>query len=65
MTLKDYRRKKFRTAEEFAAALGTTVTRVRGWECGATIPTQYLRPVAKVLGIGINALLDAVEADKK
>lgn len=65
MTIKDYRQRKFRTAEEFAAALGTTVTRVRGWESGATIPTPYLRAVAKTLGIGINTLLDCMEERKK
>lgn len=34
MTFKELRKKKYRTAEEFANALGTTTARVQGWESG-------------------------------
>lgn len=58
MTFKELRKKKFRTASEFAAALGTTLARVQKWEGGATVPTRYLRHTARVLGVGLNTLLD-------
>lgn len=58
MTFKELRKRKFRTAAEFAAALGTTTGRVQKWERGATIPTRYLRHTARVLGVGLNTLLD-------
>lgn len=58
MTIKELRKRKFRTAAEFAAALGTTIARVQKWEGGATVPTRYLRHTARVLGVGLNTLLD-------
>lgn len=58
MTFKELRKRKFRTAAEFAAALGTTTARVQGWECGGIVPTRYLRHTARVLGVGLNTLLD-------
>lgn len=58
MTFKELRKRKYRTAAEFAAALGTTTGRVQKWERGAIIPTRYLRHTARVLGVGLNTLLD-------
>lgn len=58
MTIRELRKRKFRTAAEFAAALGTTTGRVQKWEKGITVPTLYLRHTARVLGVGLNTLLD-------
>ena len=37
MTIRELRKRKFRTAAEFAAALGTTTGRVQKWEKGITV----------------------------
>lgn len=65
MTFKELRKTKFRTAREFAAALGVNTPRVQKWDGGANIPTSYLRPVAKLLGVSVNALLDCIERGRK
>ena len=65
MTFKELRKKKFRTARELAAALGVNTPRVQKWEGGANIPTLYLRPVAKLLGVSVNALLDCIERGRR
>lgn len=65
MTFKELRKKKFRTAREFAEALSTTTARVQKWEGGATVPTRYLRHTARVLGVGLNTLLDCWKEREK
>lgn len=65
MNFQELRKTKFRTAREFAAALGVNTPRVQKWEGGSNIPTAYLRPVAKLLGVSVNTLLDSIERGRK
>lgn len=66
MTIKELRKRKFRTAAEFAKALGTTTARVQGWESSnVVIPTLYLRKVARKLGVGVNTVLDLYKEREK
>ena len=65
MTIKELRKRKYRTAEELANALGTTTARVQGWESGGVIPTLWLRRVARRLGIGLTTLLDVYKEQER
>ena len=65
MTIKELRKRKYRTAAEFAEALGTTTARAQGWESGGVIPTLWLRHVARRLGIGLTTLLDVYKEQER
>jgi len=53
------RREKNLTQEQMAAALGVTSAAVSKWETGAAIPdVSMLCPLARLLGITVDALLD-------
>ena len=65
MTFKEFRKRKYRTAAEFAKAINTTTARVQGWEAGGVIPTLYLRKVARKLGVGVNTILDIFKEREK
>lgn len=62
------RREKNLTQEQMAAALGITSAAVSKWETGAAIPdVAMLRPLARLLGTTVDALLDfrpALEAEE-
>lgn len=62
MTIQDYRKRKYRTAQEFADALGMPLYRVQAWENKTVAPrAKDIRKVAKVLGISVNKLLECLE----
>lgn len=62
MTFKEYRKRKYRTAQEFADALEMPVCRVQAWESKTVAPrAKDIRKVAKALGISVNKLLECFE----
>ena len=57
--MQQLRREKNLTQEQMAAALGVTSAAVSKWETGAAIPdVGMLCPLARMLGITVDALLD-------
>ena len=62
MTLKELRKRKFRTMQEFADKLEVPMCRIAKWELGITSPKIKDLPfVAKTLGVSVNTLLKSIE----
>lgn len=62
MKFADLRKRAGLTQMQIAVAVGTTPPQVSEWERGRITPTtRHLRPLAKILDVTLDELLDALE----
>lgn len=61
MSIKEFRESKSMTQSQLAEAIGVGRSTVAMWEIGKSVPRTTLLPaVAKVLGVPINKLIQAL-----
>jgi transcriptional regulator with XRE-family HTH domain len=66
MALIDLRRRAGLTQMQVAVAVGTTPPQVSMWERGKITPsTAHLRPLAQILGVSLEELLDALDESRQ
>ena len=65
-TLGELRRAAGLTQWQIATALDTRPPQVSGWERGTIVPsTRFLRPLATLLSVSLDELLDALEKSRQ